>query len=362
LEKEKLMETLKDEAVIDPRISTEELAELDEFISSDASAVDLGIQAPASTDEPTFKPFRHLAELPAEPDWLWRGYLSPGALTLLAGHPFKGKSMLVGGLLRALADGSPFLEHQTKRATALLISEEDDSVLRQRAELLGLLNLEGAYIGRSSGVTRYPWPKLVEAAADRAILDGHSLLVFDTFPGLAQLADEQENDAGAISERLRPLQAAAGLGLAVLFLHHMNGYGQPRGSRAFRGIADILVCFHRETGSQFRLEAESRYPTATPTRLRGELVQAPGAWFYRTAGSDATEPSRRRGDDTDARLREALEMAPPEGLTYEDVDALPGLSAEKAKRRFPAWYAKGEIRRERSGVKGDPYLWSPLPA
>jgi AAA domain len=168
-------------------------------------------------ERPRFKAFRELGELSAEPEWLWRGFLSPGSLTLLAGHPFKGKSMLVGGLLRALAKGEPFLGRETSNATALLVTEEDDSVLRQRAELLGLLDLEGAYISRSSGVTRYPWPELVAAAADRAVLDGHSLLVFDTFPGLAQLGDEQENDAGAISERLRPLLNAASLGLAVLF-------------------------------------------------------------------------------------------------------------------------------------------------
>lgn len=55
-----------------------------------------------------FRPFSHLQQLPPEPDWLWRGYLAAGSLTMLAGHPFKGKSMLVSGLLGALeeSDGS----------------------------------------------------------------------------------------------------------------------------------------------------------------------------------------------------------------------------------------------------------------
>ena len=105
--------------------------------------------------------------------------------------------------------------------------------------------------------------------------------MFDTFPGLAQLGNEQENDAGAIGERLRPLQEAAGQGLAVLFLHHMNGYGQPRGSKAFRGVVDITICFHRTRQSeQFRLESESRFPTATPSLLRAKLIKSPDVWFY----------------------------------------------------------------------------------
>jgi hypothetical protein len=315
-----------------------------------------------SDERPRFKLFRELGELPAEPEWLWRGYLSPGSLTLLAGHPFKGKSMLVGGLLRALAQGEPFLGRETTNATALLVTEEDDSVLRQRAELLGLLDLEGAYISRSSGVTRYPWPELVAAAADRAVLDGHSLLVFDTFPGLAQLGDEQENDAGAINERLRPLLTASSLGLAVLFLHHMNGYGQPRGSKAFRGIVDIQICLHRGAGTNFWLETESRYPTATPPRLDGTLVQAAPQWYYETAGPKAHTRSRPRADETDDLLWDALVAAGDVGLTYGEIRAMPGLSDHKAKRRFPDWYANDRIRREGNGARNGRYRWFALPA
>jgi hypothetical protein len=312
-------------------------------------------------DTPAFKAFRDLGEFPPEPDWLWRGYLSPGALTLLAGHPFAGKSMLVAGLLRALAEGHPFLDQETTRGSALLVTEEEDSVLRQRAELLGLLDLDGMYLSRNSGATRYPWQELVAAAADRAVMDGHSLLVFDTFPGLAQLGDEQENDAGAISERLRPLLTAASLGLAILVLHHMNGYGQPRGSKAFRGIVDVVVRFHREKDNNIRLEAESRFPTATPPRLRGQLVKAPGRWFY-TARSDRVRAEGLSTLETDALLKAALIEAGASGLTYEEIDQLAGLSTHMAKRRLPAWHANDQIRRKGSGVKADPYRWFAFPS
>jgi len=53
--------------------------------------------------------FAGLRELPPEPDWLWQGFLAPGSLTMMAGHPFAGKSMLVSGLLKALETGASFL-------------------------------------------------------------------------------------------------------------------------------------------------------------------------------------------------------------------------------------------------------------
>jgi hypothetical protein len=229
--------------------------------------------------KPDFRPFRALQEVPPEPRLALARVPRPGR-TDPARRPSlqRQEPPRRGGLLASLSSGEPFLGKETHPATALLVTEEDDSVLRQRAEVIGTLELDGSYISRTSGVMQYGWHELVTAAADEAILAGHSLLVFDTFPGLAKLAGQQENDAGAITERLTPLVQAAGLGLSVLFLHHMNTYGQPRGSKALRGIVDIMLSLHRDKDTRFRLDAESRYPTATPTQLRGRLIKGPERW------------------------------------------------------------------------------------
>jgi hypothetical protein len=309
--------------------------------------------------EVEFQSFSRLRELPAEPDWLWEGYLVPGSLTMLAGHPFTGKSMLVSGLLKAIEEGSPFLGRSTKQATAVLVSEEDASALRARADVLGVLDLESEYASRGSGVFAVEWPELIAQATGRALRAGHSLLVIDTFPGLAGLGDEQENDAGAIAERLRPLQEAAGYGLAVLFLHHMNAQGQPRGSRAFRGVVDIATRLYRQNNSNaFRLESESRFPTAFPSRVEGTLVQDPGCWFYRTRERGASSDNRgSQAGDVDERLWEVLVEAGTDGLTYDQIDQIAGLSADIAKRRLPSWLNDGRVSRRGRGTRGSPYQW-----
>jgi AAA domain len=280
-----------------------------------------------------------------------------GTLTMLSGHPFVGKSMLVGGLVKAIEGAKPFLGRPTSRSTAVVLMEEDDTVLRVRAEMLGLIELESTFISRSRGALAFDWRTLVEHATQHAVEIGHGLLVVDTFPGLAGLRGEEENDAGAVGERLRPLQRAAGEGLAVLLLHHMNAYGQPRGSKAFRGIVDTSIRFQRTgKGGAFRLDTESRFPTQTT--LRAKLVETTGDWSYVALGTDQPHsPGEGTGRPTDACLRQALVDAGPAGLTYQHLDSLPGLSMDIGKKRLPGLFAKGVVGRRGAGTRTDPYYW-----
>jgi hypothetical protein len=309
----------------------------------------------SASGELELQPFSFLADLPAEPEWLWRGYLTPGSLTMLAGHPFSGKSWLVGGLLKAMEQGEPFLGQSTEEATAVLITEEPETALRARADELGLLQLRSVYASRSSGILK-DWPTLIEQATEKALNGGHRLLVIDTFPGLAGLRGEEENDAGAIAERLRPLQKAAGRGLAVLFLHHMNGQGQPRGSKAFRGIVDVSTRFSRNKKTNVvRLETESRFRVPPVLRAKLKLVKAATGTCYIPLDS-VTEANKDRSI-TDDLLMEALAKAGAQGLTYDQVAELDGLSADMAKRRFPTWHREGKLERTCKGAKSNPYVW-----
>jgi AAA domain len=302
------------------------------------------------------KSFADLTALPEEPDWLWQGFLAPGSLTMLAGHPFAGKSMLVSGLLQALETGKPFLGRNTKAASALLVTEEHPASLRERAGRFGLFGIRSEYLDRSVSVG-HEWSALVAGATEQAIANTHRLLIVDTFPGLAGLGDEQENDAGAITSRLQPLQVAAGRGLAVLFLHHMNNASQPRGSKAFRGVVDISTRFLRKTKSRtFRPETETRSTTSMAGSLRAELIQAPEGWFYRPLEGQAgtTDGSKRT---TNELLVDALKKAGEDGLTYAELEHSAGISLDVAKKRLPEWYEKGKVDRRGDGVKTDPYHW-----
>jgi hypothetical protein len=276
---------------------------------------------------------------------------------MLAGHPFAGKSTLVTGLLGAIEHGEPFLGRATQTATALLLSEEDDHALHSRAVSLGLLELESEYVGRNGGVFALDWSELIRRATKHALASDRSLLVVDTFPGLAGLRGDEENDAGAIGERLRPLQAAAGEGLAVLFLHHFNKQGQPRGSQAFRGVVDIEMRLRKGRQQSFHINTVSRFATTLAPTLRGRLLMSATEWSFTTSGSHHSA-AESADESTDSRLWKALLEAGPQGLTYGAIDEIEGLSRHIAKKRLPRWYPEKAGRYGR-GTKRNPYRWYP---
>ncbi len=57
-------------------------------------------------------------------DWLWRGYLAPGQLTLPTSLWKSGKTTLLSILLARLKDGGELLGLPVRPARALVVSEE----------------------------------------------------------------------------------------------------------------------------------------------------------------------------------------------------------------------------------------------
>ena len=303
----------------------------------------------------SFRTFSALKNLPPEPPWLWDGLIAEGTLSMLVGQPFAGKSTLIGALLKAMEAGEPFLDRPTKPASAVVLTEEDDSTLKAKADALGLVGLRSVFAGPREGVFDHDWRTLVAEATEVALEGGHKLLVIDTFSGLANLEAEEENDAGAITARLRTLQVAKGKGLAVLFLHHTNKLGHARGSSAFRGVADVTARMRRDRGGpSFRLDVESRF--SAPPAIRGKLLQPPGGWTYVAGKERARALGEALPEDPESRLLRALREAGPDGLTYTAFDLIPGLSEDVAKKRLPALLGR-RVQRAGAGTKGDPYRW-----
>src|SRR5260370_18376517 len=61
---------------------------------------------------------------PPEMNWLWRGYLAPGQLTLLTSLWKSGKTTLLSVLLARMKDGGELLGLPVRQAKGLLLSEE----------------------------------------------------------------------------------------------------------------------------------------------------------------------------------------------------------------------------------------------
>ena len=55
---------------------------------------------------------------------------------------------------------------------------------------------------------------------------------------------------------------------------------------------------------------------------------------------------------------DVLTEAGNKGLSYSDLNKIPGLSADKGKKRFPAWVAEDRLTCTGGGAKTDPYRFA----
>jgi DNA-binding transcriptional ArsR family regulator len=288
---------------------------------------------------------------PCRANWLWRGYLAPGSLSLLAGRPKVGKSTAVFGLLAALAAGRPYLDLETRESGAVLLSEEREGTLAEKARRFSL-------DGRIDLLMRHQvrgatWQEVVDRAVDHARTNDLGLLVVDTFNAWTGLRGDDESKAGAVHEALEPLTVAAGHGLAVLIVAHQRkaqgAYGEAvRGSNALTGGVDVVVELERaptELGAAARvLRAVSRYG-ATPEELAAELV---GETYSARGDLEHLSAEHERG--------EVLDAIPDEGeSTITDIAEQTGIAKGTVGRRLEELREAGTLERCGAGKKGDPY-------
>jgi len=191
-----------------------------------------------------------ISEAGEKAPWIIENLAARGAVTDCSGLAKKGgKTTFWCHAIASGASGEDFAGFSTTPAKYLYLTEQGNNF----AEAL-----------RESGLERYPehikivqfrdvpgaeWEKLIMKAGvetKRLGLDG---LIVDTFAVFARLKGSEENDSGAVAERMRVLRLVAQTyDIAVVLIRHAGKDGTPRGSSAFEAEADICITIARPEG------------------------------------------------------------------------------------------------------------------
>lgn len=207
-----------------------------------------------SAPDPSALPVRTVEEVISEAGenvlWVIENLLARGAVTEFSGLAKKGgKTTFWCHAIAAGASGEDFAGFSTTPAKYLYLSEQGNNF----AEAL-----------RESGLEQYPehikivqfkdvagaaWEELImKAGVETKRLDLDALIV-DTFAVFARLKGSEENDSGAVAERMRVLRLVAQTyDIAVVLIRHAGKDGTPRGSSAFEAEADICITIARPEG------------------------------------------------------------------------------------------------------------------
>ena len=294
------------------------------------------------------------AELPEDTEWIAEPWIAAGTVTLLNGGPKAGKSTLYAHLIRAALNGGAFLGERVRRTAVVLLTEQGPASLRPLLARAGLTERADLSLLLWRDARGPTWPAVVEQAVERCRMVGAALLVVDTLAQFAGLSADAENDAGAALDALRPLQAAAADGVAVLVIHHeRKGAGSVgeagRGSSAIAGAVDAILALRRGDGESRptirHLHGLSRFDE-TP----GELVIELTADGYVALG----EPANFAIEEAKAAVRAAIG---PELLTTTQLVEATGLKRTAVYAALTELAAAGEIERRGKGSRGDPFLY-----
>jgi hypothetical protein len=170
-------------------------------------------------------------------NWLCRGILAPGQLTLLTSLWKSGKTTLLSILLARMKDGGQLLGLPVRPAKVLVLSEEslDLWAMRQRrldfGEHIGLISRPFAAKPASSD-----WRALIDHAGNILGADGGRLLVVDTVASLMPAG--VETNADCMAGALAPLRLLAEHGIAVWLMHHPHK-GKSRAGQWSRGTGSL---------------------------------------------------------------------------------------------------------------------------
>jgi hypothetical protein len=284
------------------------------------------------------------ANVPAPPsiDWIWRGFLAPGLLTLFTAQWKSGKTTLVAVLLSRLKAGGELLGLATRQARAVILSEESSILWQERQARLAF----GPDIGViCKPFTRKPsftqWNQLVHHAGHLLGPGGPRLLVIDTIGTL--FPSSAEMNADCMDRALDPLRRLAEKGVSNWLLHHpakdRRAEGQAaRGTGALPAEVEIVLEMKPLPDATPHdyvrvLHAFSRHEE-TPRRLLFEWL--PARRDYRLL----TEPP----DDDFARGWSALRLvfsASPVPLARPAIlDRWPPASAPPSRATLARWLAR----------------------
>lgn len=269
---------------------------------------------------------RQIAEqTPEQVDWVVWGYIARGAITDWSAKVKTGKTSLMLVCARCVVIGEPFLGLATSKGAVVILTEERPPSFRSALGRWGLLDSDDVHVLYRREARGMEWPDIIAAAVGKCLEVGAVLLVIDTFADWAQFGADQENDAGAASEAMLPVQSAAEQGIAVLMSRHDRKSGgeigeSARGSSAVAGKADILVSIRRADGAGHErrrvIVAVGRFDD-TPEQLVVELNQHDQ---YIALG-DALDVERQ---EARARVLDIVPASAP-GFSFDEIlDKSPG--------------------------------------
>lgn len=309
-------------------------------------------------------------------EFIRRGWLSPGALTLLAGNPGGGKTMVACDLVARVSRGTAWPEGGVApRGPVLYVGSEDDleTTIKPRLDAAGAdsklvhavrgVGMGGAVV---RGVTFRDLPMLDKAVTEK----GATGLVLDPIVDLVDGAVDDHKNKELRRELMPFVQWLQSRRLWALGIAHTNksNTGAPihrvLGSLAYVGVARIVLAAakdHNDPERHIIATVKNNLGPWAPA-LAFRIVDARADWEAGTLDGVTAEelwtptPAAEAATDTVSWLREFLLNREAEGVLSETIFREGRLAGHGRNRIYGAKDTLG-IKPRPAGARGQ-WRWS----
>jgi hypothetical protein len=303
-------------------------------------------------------------------EWLWKGYMAKGGITLFSALWKIGKTVLLAHGLKALGKGGQFCGQDIAPGRALIVTEESQALWAGRRDKLSLGDwCEFVIQPFAQKPSVNDWARFINGLAKSLSDNPADLVVFDPLTHLWPVRDE--NNASEVTAALMPLRLLnKETGCNLTLVHHLRKSDGDqatgsRGSGALAAFVDTILEMRRyEVGGKDRrrvLTAHGRYDD-TPAEIVVELSEDGTSY---SAGGTKVES---KIEDAIAIILKMLPTTAP-GMTRKEIaDQWPEEATMPRTEAFGKALEHGITvgfwQRSGEGIKNDPhrYYRTPRPA
>lgn len=309
---------------------------------------------------------KSLSELQASTEalpWLWYGYLAKGMITLFTGLWKSGKTTLLSYLLKSMdGESEEFAGGAVVPCKILVVTEEAEyhwASRRDELQLADHISIISRPFLRSPN--KAAWEAFLAHCAERVLLGGYDLVIFDSLHNLWSVKDE--NNAAEVRDAMMPLLLVAQAGAGVFCIAHPKKgdatQGQAtRGSGATPGFVDIIMEMRRmedrPTETRRVFSNYSRFDE-TPSEIVLDFARGKG---YTAQGTKSEAHSSNRRE----KVLESLPLEEPGWTIDEVLGDWPEEEKKPARRSIASdldyLYGKGFVMRRGEGKRNDPFRYN----
>jgi AAA domain len=199
------------------------------------------------------------ADKQADLEYLVKGLIEPGSLSVWYGPPGSGKTFLVKHVAYAIAQGRSIFGRRVRQAPTLYIGLEGEGGIRNRVRALKLrfgsqgdfhFSVDSVSLLDRSNLNQVDIDAIVDAVNERGI----RFVVIDTLNRAVGGAEENDSSTmGAFISACKAIAQRTGAHVAVV--HHSSKAGTengPRGHSSLEGAADAVVAVNGNGASVIR--------------------------------------------------------------------------------------------------------------